>query len=133
MVLPALSGRSAIWMAAATAAPDEMPTRSPLSEARRFFAAMASSEVMGTISSTTERSKVSGTKPAPIPWILWLPEGLPASTCDSAGSTAMPSTEGFCSFRYLAEPEMVPPVPTPATSTSTVPSVSRQISGPVVS
>jgi hypothetical protein len=28
---------------------------------------------------------------------------------------------------------MVPPVPTPATKTSTLPSVSRQISGPVVS
>ena len=36
------------------------------------------------------------------------------------------------SFRNFPTPEMVPPVPTPATKTSTLPSVCSQISGPVV-
>jgi hypothetical protein len=39
---------------------------------------------------------------------------------------------GFFSLRYLAVPEMVPPVPTPATRMSTLPPVASQISGPVV-
>ena len=38
----------------------------------------------------------------------------------------------FASFRYLATPDTVPPVPTPATKMSTLPSVCCQISGPVV-
>ena len=37
------------------------------------------------------------------------------------------------SLRYLPTPLIVPPVPTPATKCVTLPSVSRQISGPVVS
>ena len=40
---------------------------------------------------------------------------------------------GFLAFRYAPAPVMVPPVPTPAMRTSTRPSVSFQISGPVVS
>ena len=40
--------------------------------------------------------------------------------------------DGFIRLRYRATPVIVPPVPTPATKTSTVPSVCRQISGPVV-
>ena len=55
------------------------------------------------------------------------------NTNTASGSTATIFTFGFCSFRYLPTPESVPPVPTPATNTSTVPSVSCQISGPVVS
>lgn len=39
---------------------------------------------------------------------------------------------GFFSFRYRPVPEMVPPVPTPATRMSILPSVWFQISGPVV-
>ena len=41
----------------------------------------------------------------------------------------MTFTAGFCSLRYLPTPEIVPPVPTPATKCVTLPSVSRQISG----
>ena len=44
---------------------------------------------------------------------------------------AMMRTFGFFSLRTFATPEMVPPVPTPATKTSTWPSVSAQISSPV--
>ncbi len=39
---------------------------------------------------------------------------------------------GFCSLRKRETPEIVPPVPTPATQWVTLPSVWRQISGPVV-
>ena len=55
-------------------------------------------------------------------------------TGDSTGSTA---TEVIClpKSNLIAReiPVIVPPVPTPATTTSTLPSVSFQISGPVVS
>ena len=40
-------------------------------------------------------------------------------------------TFGFLPLRTFATPEIVPPVPTPATKTSTWPSVSAQISSPV--
>ena len=39
----------------------------------------------------------------------------------------------FLDFRNSPTPVIVPPVPTPATKISTLPSVSSQISGPVVS
>lgn len=56
---------------------------------------------------------------------------LPEITGLSAGSTQMILTPGFCIFRYFPTPETVPPVPEPATNTSTLPAVSFQISGPV--
>ena len=40
---------------------------------------------------------------------------------------------GFCSFRNLPAPLIVPPVPTPQTRCVTRPSVWSQISGPVCS
>ena len=46
---------------------------------------------------------------------------------------AITFTSGFWDFRYSPVPVSVPPVPTPATKISTFPSVSFQISGPVVS
>lgn len=55
---------------------------------------------------------------------------LPDKTGLSAGSTAMTRMFGFCALRNCATPVMVPPVPTPHTMASTVPQVSRQISGP---
>ena len=76
--------------------------------------------------------RVSGTKPAPIPWILCGPETPSDSTGEDAGSTATIFTSGFFSFKYSPVPVIVPPVPTPATKMSTSPSVSSQISGPVV-
>ncbi len=51
---------------------------------------------------------------------------------ESIGSTAMTWMAGFCSLRYPPAPVIVPPVPMPETRMSTVPSVSFQISGPVV-
>ena len=55
------------------------------------------------------------------------------STGDAAGSSATTFTSGFWDFRYSPTPVSVPPVPTPAIKISTFPSVSFQISGPVVS
>mmetsp|Transcript_15471 Transcript_15471/g.31949 ORF Transcript_15471/g.31949 Transcript_15471/m.31949 type:complete len:260 (-) Transcript_15471:176-955(-) len=78
-------------------------------------------------------SAFPGIKPAPIPWILWGPGFPPERTADSVGSTATICREGFSGLRYCPHPVIVPPVPTPPTKMSTLPSVSAQISGPVVS
>ena len=70
--------------------------------------------------------------PAPRPWIL-CGEGLPPDrTALSAGSTAIALIDGFFGLMYWQTPVMVPPVPIPETRKSTFPSVSFQISGPVV-
>ena len=68
-----------------------------------------------------------------MPWILWAPATPVDSTAELLGSTAATRTAEFRDFRYRPTPVMVPPVPTPATNQSTWPSVSCQISGPVVS
>ena len=74
-----------------------------------------------------------------MPWILCGAGlfGWPASFCEItglfAGSTATEMI--FFPFVFLMNrdtPVIVPPVPTPETRTSTAPSVSSQISGPVV-
>ena len=49
-----------------------------------------------------------------------------------AGSTAITVSSGRRSFSTWPTPVIVPPVPTPQTSASTSPSVSRQISSAVV-
>ena len=66
---------------------------------------------------------------------VWLTEPLfpPFSTGDDAGSTAIILMFGFFSFSLFPIPDIVPPVPTPATKMSTCPSVSSHISTPVVS
>ena len=79
-----------------------------------------------------EVSSVSGTNPAPIPWILCGPGNPFDKTGDVSGSTATTFTLGLCSFRYFPVPDKVPPVPTPATKKSILPSKSVKISGPVV-
>ena len=72
-------------------------------------------------------------KPAPMPWILCGPFLPPLRTGEAAGSTATALKSGLSGLMYCAMPVIVPPVPTPATTMSTLPSVSFQISGPVVS
>jgi hypothetical protein len=56
-----------------------------------------------------------------------------AENTEPSGSAPTTTTSGLRSFRYRATPVIVPPVPIPATTTSTPPSVCSQISGPVVS
>ena len=58
--------------------------------------------------------------------------GPPDSTADVLGSTATIRQSGLRSLRNSPTPVIVPPVPTPATNTSTRPPVASQISGPVV-
>ena len=53
--------------------------------------------------------------PAPMPWILCGPGGIPESTAEVAGSTATTCVLGLRSFSTSPTPVIVPPVPTPAT------------------
>ena len=89
--------------------------------------ANASSFSTVMISSRRLTSRIAGTNPAPIPWIGCGPLAPPDSTGDAAGSTATSCTEGLRSFSTWPTPVIVPPVPTPATTMSTRPSVSDQI------
>mmetsp|Transcript_13605 Transcript_13605/g.23914 ORF Transcript_13605/g.23914 Transcript_13605/m.23914 type:complete len:234 (-) Transcript_13605:427-1128(-) len=129
---PLFSGLCAIFTAAAVAAPELIPHRRPSSSARRLAISIEKSEEILMISSQTFTLSTSGTKPAPMPWILCAPGLPPERMADSAGSTATTWTAGFIDFRYSPVPVMVPPVPTPLIKKSTCPAVSRQISGPVV-
>ncbi len=67
-----------------------------------------------------------------MPWILCGPGWPPLRIGDSAGSTAIIWTSGLRAFSTWPTPVMVPPVPMPATTMSTWPSVSFQISSAVV-
>src|SRR5208283_2210712 len=131
--LPAFSARAATFSAATTAAPDEIPTRSPSASGSRRAILIASSFVTVMISSIKSVRRMLGTNPAPIPWILCGEGFPPESTGLSAGSTAIALNEGFFGLMYSLTPVSVPPVPIPETRKSTRPSVSFHISGPVVS
>ena len=84
------------------------------------------------ILSTTLRLNVLGINPAPIPCILCMPGFSPERTADESGSTPIISTCGLCCFKPSPTPLNVPPVPTPAINTSTLPSMSSHISCAVV-
>ena len=77
-------------------------------------------------------------KPAPMPWILCRPgfSSWPCIFCVMTGlltgSTAMALKLGLRFLMTSLTPVMVPPVPTPETRMSTLPSVSFQISSAVV-
>jgi hypothetical protein len=93
---------------------------------------MESARVTSVTSSYTWVSSTEGTKLAPMPWILCGPGAPPLRIGESLGSTPMIRMDGLRSFNSWPAPVMVPPVPMPATSRSTAPSVSSQISTPVV-
>ncbi|MBT9162661.1 MAG: hypothetical protein DDT27_01220 [Dehalococcoidia bacterium] len=67
-----------------------------------------------------------------MPCILCGPGCLPAKTWEPSGSTAIAVKPGFLGLITPATPVIVPPVPTPETRISTLPSVSLQISSAVV-
>ena len=67
-----------------------------------------------------------------MPWMACLPAVPPDRTGEASGSTAMICIEGLYRKSVSATPLNVPPVPTAATKMSTSPSVSVQISSPVV-
>ena len=75
---------------------------------------------------------MSGTKPAPMPWILCGPGAPPDRTGLSSGSTAIALKPGLRALRTEATPVSVQPVPTPLIRKSTAPRVSFQISSAVV-
>mmetsp|Transcript_51349 Transcript_51349/g.123929 ORF Transcript_51349/g.123929 Transcript_51349/m.123929 type:complete len:205 (+) Transcript_51349:1344-1958(+) len=131
--LPLFSGRFATCVAAKTAAPDEIPQKIPSFVAISRAISIASSPLIWMTSSRRLVSAFPGMKPAPIPWILCGPGLPPDKTALSTGSTATICKLGFKGLRYWPQPVNVPPVPTPPTRMSTLPSVSSQISGPVVS
>ena len=108
-------------IAACSAAPPEIPASTPSRAALRRAVSIASSSSTATISSITSRLSTSGTKPAPMPWILCGPGSPPESTGDAFGSTATTCRSGLRSLSRSPQPVIVPPVPTPATSTSTRP------------
>mmetsp|Transcript_33965 Transcript_33965/g.69344 ORF Transcript_33965/g.69344 Transcript_33965/m.69344 type:complete len:309 (+) Transcript_33965:315-1241(+) len=132
-LFPAFSGLEATICAAVTAAPDEIPQKIPSSVAILLAMAMASSPEIWITSSSRDVSAFPGMNPAPMPWILCGPGLPPERTADSTGSTATICMDGLSGLRYWPHPVSVPPVPTPPTRMSTLPSVSFQISGPVVS
>ena len=127
---PAPPGRAAISQRAPTA---RRRTRSRTARPRGARPAravsIASSSATGMISSSTSRLSTGGTKPAPMPWILCGPGGRPDSTAELAGSTATTRSSGLRSFRNSPTPVIVPPVPTPATKTSTRPSSASRSPG----
>ena len=130
--LPAFSARRATSTAAQIAAPDEMPTSSPSSFAERRAIAKASSFFTWMTSSLILVLRMSGTKPAPMPWIVCGPFTPPDRTGEASGSTAIALKDGLRALMTSPTPVIVPPVPTPETRMSTLPSVSRQISSAVV-
>src|SRR6266700_3405471 len=113
-------------------APDEMPPGIPSSRASARVVSRASSLVIVITSSMTERSRISGMNPAPIPWILCGPGAPPVSTALSLRSTASTRIDGLRALSTCPTPVAGPPVPIPETITSTAPWVSFQISSAVV-
>lgn len=126
------SGRFASSIAPYSAAPEEIPTENPSFLASNFAVSKAFSFEDLNISSYISVFNVFGTNPAPIPCILCAPALPYESTGESSISNATIFISPFCFFKYSPTPLIVPPVPTPAIKMSTFPSVSFQISGPVV-
>ena len=114
MFLPAISGRPPTSSAAATAAPEEMPTGMPSSSRAACGRCRRRSRCRP---SPPRRSRSgrgpSGTKPAPMPWILCGPGWPPERTGESSGSTATIRSDGLRGLSTWPTPVMVPPVPTP--------------------
>jgi len=111
-------------MAAQVAAPEDIPLKSLLlwpicGQLRRRFHLSPGNFVYNFPLEDVRH------KPAPIPWIYAV--GFASGyTGDAAGSTAMALNPGFFCFKTSATPVIVPPVPTPATRISTLPSVSAR-------
>ena len=76
-------------------APDEMPTARPSRAETSRAVAKASSLETWTTSSRSERSQFFGTKPAPMPWILWGEgwTGWPLRVCVSGANDFLAELE----------------------------------------
>ena len=123
----------AISSIALKAQPEEMPHKRPSALARTSFPKKASSSLTVKTLSINSKSRFLGIKFAPIPCILWF-EALPSVIRGLLfGSTPIILVLGEFSFKYLALPEIVPPVPIVETKKSRVLPKSENISLPVVS
>ena len=132
--LPCDSGRSATCRAPRTA-----PRRRrcpPAGPTRRAHARRSRSRRRRRPRSPrrcSSRLSTGGTNPAPMPWMRWGPAGRPTARPSPRARRRRPAASGLQrSRRYSPTPVIVPPVPTPATSTSTRPSSARRSPGPVV-
>src|SRR3954454_18467754 len=114
IVLPAMPGRLATVRAADSAAPEEMPPGIPSERARRRAWAKLSSLPTWMISSITSVSRMSVTKPAPMPWIGCGDGCPPESTGLAAGSTATICRPRLRGLGTLPQPVVGAPVPPPA-------------------
>ena len=116
--------------------PQRRPARDPASNpsrrAQRQAVWIASSSETQITSSSSSRFRTAGTKPAPIPWILCGPGCLLRAPPSRRARRPPPAVWGCDRAGTRPPPVMVPPVPTPAISTSTRPSSACSISGPVV-
>ena len=98
---------------AAKVAPEDMPPNTPSTSDAFLAYSNASSLSMVMTPSRILVSKLSGIKPAPMPW-MGCGAGLPPLiTGDKVGSTAKTFSVGKCFFNILATPVICPPVPTP--------------------
>ena len=85
-------------MAAATAAPEEMPQRRPSSSASRLAMPTLSLDEMAITSSIMSRFRTLGMKPAPMPWI-----------CNASGSC-----QSTANGRKTYKPQEQPHAPHPS-------------------
>ena len=92
---PAISSFCASSIEAAIDAPEDIPIGIPSNFAIFRAVAKAVSFAILITSSTISVFKLSGTKPAPIPCILWDPGLPPERTELSSGSTATTLKVGF--------------------------------------
>jgi len=107
-------GSSFIFLAtAASVAPEEIPTKIPSSLATFCAYSKDSSFDTCMVPSRTSVCRLTGIKPAPIPWSGCGPGCPPLITGDCSGSTAKAFRLGKTFFNSSATPVICPPVPTP--------------------
>ena len=127
------SGRAATCSAAHTFAPDEMPTSMPFfarQPARRCDRVVIDDPDHFVVHLRVEDLRHEARRRSLAACAV--PVSPPESTSDCPGSTVTIVTLGLRCFEHLPDTGDRAAVPTPATTTSTLPSVSRQISSAVV-
>ena len=100
MVFPLFSGLLASSTAAQSAAPEVDSRQNSFFFGQKFSCGKSVIAFYRNNLSYISVFRTSGTKPAPIPCSLCGPLVPFDSTGESAGSTALFFTSGFCSFRY---------------------------------
>ena len=83
-----------------------------------------------TMPSISDRSRLRGMIPSPIPGTPWVPHRSSEMSGHSAGSAGVDADAGSWAFSACATPLIHPPVPCAATTACTAPPVCSQISSP---